>query len=253
MVKSLNILVINWQDSTNPLAGGAEVHLHEVFERIAARGHKVTLLCHHFKGAPREENRNGIRIIRHGGRFLFNFHVPFQYRRRFRREGFDVVVDLAKSKGSYLVDARTGKRYLDFFTFVASHPLGMNHPKLASPAFLKKLTRGAVTKPSLSDIYTQEQAEFVATFARVAKPDYLPHAFFIEGGALGVENTLKAAFDWKIRKNFARGIREERGRQIIHFRQAFHGRSGYTLSLTNTDPVKTDLFPSSPGRGSSIP
>jgi L-lysine 6-transaminase len=158
-------------------------------------------------------------------------------------DGFDVVVDLARSKGSYLVDARNGKRYLDFFTFVASHPLGMNHPALTSPSFLRRLTRAAVTKPSLSDIYTVEQAEFVATFARVAKPDYLPHAFFIEGGALAVENTLKAAFDWKIRKNFARGYREERGRQIIHFRQAFHGRSGYTLSLTNTDPVKTDLFP----------
>jgi L-lysine 6-transaminase len=58
-----------------------------------------------------------------------------------------------------------------------------------------------------------------------------------------VENALKAAFDWKIRKNFARGHREERGRQVIHFRGAFHGRSGYTLSLTNTDPIKTDLYP----------
>jgi len=77
----------------------------------------------------------------------------------------------------------------------------------------------------------------------VAMPATLPHAFFIEGGALAVENTLKAAFDWKIRKNRTRGYREERGRQIVHFRQAFHGRSGYTLSLTNTDPVKTDLFP----------
>lgn len=158
-------------------------------------------------------------------------------------DGFDVVVDLQRSKGSYLVDARNGKRYLDFFSFVASHPLGMNHPGMLKPSFLKKLTRSALTKPSLSDIYTQEQAQFVHTFRRVAMPAYLPHAFFIEGGALGVENALKASFDWKIRKNFARGYREERGRQIIHFRQAFHGRSGYTLSLTNTDPVKTDLFP----------
>ncbi len=158
-------------------------------------------------------------------------------------DGFDVVVDLTRSKGSYLVDARNGKRYLDFFTFVASHPVGMNHPKMLTPSFLKRLARAALTKPSLSDIYTQEQAQFVQTFARVAMPAYLPHAFFIEGGALAVENTLKAAFDWKIRKNFARGYREERGRQIIHFRQAFHGRTGYTLSLTNTDPVKSDLYP----------
>jgi L-lysine 6-transaminase len=158
-------------------------------------------------------------------------------------DGFDIVVDLRKSRGTYLVDARDGKRYLDFFTFVASSPLGMNHPALTAPAFQKKLAYVAVNKPSLSDIYTAEQAQFVDTFSRLAMPATLPHAFFIEGGALAVENTLKAAFDWKIRKNRARGYREERGKQIIHFRQAFHGRSGYTLSLTNTDPVKTDLFP----------
>jgi L-lysine 6-transaminase len=172
---------------------------------------------------------------------------PFQVLPTLRRhmlvDGFDIVVDLKKSKGARLVDARTGKSYLDFFTFVASSPIGMNHPALTAPAFQKKLAAVAVNKPSLSDIYTQEQAEFVDTFARVARPEYLPHLFFIEGGALAVENALKAAFDWKIRKNFARGYREERGRQIIHFRQCFHGRTGYTLSLTNTDPVKTDLYP----------
>ncbi len=158
-------------------------------------------------------------------------------------DGFDIVVDLKRSKGSYIVDAKDGKRYLDFFTFVASSPLGMNHPKLNNPAFRKKLSYVAVNKPSLSDIYASEQAEFLETFARVGIPEYLPHAFFVEGGTLGVENALKAAFDWKIRKNFARGYTEERGRRIIHFRQCFHGRSGYTLSLTNTDPVKTALFP----------
>jgi L-lysine 6-transaminase len=158
-------------------------------------------------------------------------------------DGFEIVIDLRKSRGSYIVDAQDGKRYLDFFTFVASSPIGLNHPKMTSPGFLKKLAYVAVNKPSNSDIYTAEQAEFLEVFSRVAMPEYLPHALFIEGGALGVENALKAAFDWKIRKNFARGYREERGKQIIHFRQSFHGRSGYTLSLTNTDPVKTDLFP----------
>jgi len=161
-------------------------------------------------------------------------------------DGFDIVIDLRRSRGTYIVDARSGKRYLDFFTFVASSPLGLNHPALTAPDFQKKLACVAVNKPSLSDIYTAEQAQFVDTFARIAMPATLPHAFFIEGGALAVENTLKAAFDWKIRKNKAKGYREERGRQVIHFRQAFHGRSGYTLSLTNTDPVKTDLFPKFP-------
>lgn len=158
-------------------------------------------------------------------------------------DGFEIVIDLRKSRGSYIVDAKDGKRYLDFFTFVASSPIGLNHPKMTSPDFLRKLAYVAVNKPSNSDIYTAEQADFLNVFARVAIPPYLPHVLFIEGGALAVENALKTAFDWKIRKNFARGYREERGRQVIHFRQAFHGRSGYTLSLTNTDPVKTDLYP----------
>ena len=158
-------------------------------------------------------------------------------------DGFDIVVDLRRSKGSYIVDAKDGKRYLDFFTFVASSPIGLNHPKMTTPEFLEKLVCVSINKPSNSDIYTAEQAEFLETFARVAIPKYLPHVFLVEGGSLGVENALKAAFDWKIKKNFAKGHKEERGRQVIHFRQCFHGRSGYTLSLTNTDPLKTDLFP----------
>jgi L-lysine 6-transaminase len=158
-------------------------------------------------------------------------------------DGFDIVVDLRKSQGSHIVDASTGKRYLDFFTFVASSPVGLNHPKLTTPEFLEKLAYVAVNKPSNSDIYTQEQAEFLNTFERTALPAYLPHVFFIDGGALAIENALKASFDWKIRKNFARGVKEEKGTKVIHFQKAFHGRSGYTLSMTNTDPVKTDLFP----------
>jgi L-lysine 6-transaminase len=158
-------------------------------------------------------------------------------------DGFDIVIDLKRSQGSFIVDAKDGKRYLDFFTFVASSPVGLNHPRMTTPEFLEKLAYVSVNKPSNSDIYTAEQADFMEVFERVAMPAYLPHAFFVEGGTMGVENALKAAFDWKIRKNFARGVREERGRMILHFRQAFHGRSGYTLSMTNTDPVKTDLFP----------
>jgi len=158
-------------------------------------------------------------------------------------DGFEIVVDLKQSKGSYIVDAKDGKRYLDFFTFVASSPVGLNHPRMTSPEFLEKLAYVAVNKPSNSDIYTAEQAEFLETFGRVAIPPYLTHVFFVEGGALGVENALKAAFDWKVHKNFAKGYKEERGRQVIHFRQAFHGRTGYTMSMTNTEPVKTDLYP----------
>lgn len=158
-------------------------------------------------------------------------------------DGFDITIDLNESTTSHITDARTNKKLLDFFTFIASNPLGLNHPKLNNEEFIKQIGRVAISKPSLSDLYTREQAEFVDTFFRVAVPDYFKYAFFIEGGALAVENTLKAAFDWKVRKNFKKGYKEEKGSKIIHFKQAFHGRSGYTLSLTNTDPNKIMYFP----------
>jgi len=158
-------------------------------------------------------------------------------------DGFPLVLDLEKSHGTYLYDSSEGREYLDFFTFFASSALGHNHPRLLEKDFLDKLTRVAVNKPSNSDLYTIEMAEFVETFARIAVPEGMPNLFFISGGALAVENALKAAFDWKVRKNFSKGIKEEKGHKVIHFRDAFHGRTGYTMSLTNTDPTKTDYFP----------
>lgn len=89
----MKILVINWQDIKNPLGGGAEVHLHEIFSRIARLGHDVTLFCSSFPNAPSEETIDGIRVIRQGGRATFNFRVPFAYLTRFRHEQFDVVID----------------------------------------------------------------------------------------------------------------------------------------------------------------
>lgn len=158
-------------------------------------------------------------------------------------DGYDLVLDFEKSHGAWLHDARSGRDYLDFCMFFASNPVGYNHPKMKDREFLEVLHRVAQLKPSLSDLYTVEYAAFVDVFGRLAMPAHLRYAFFIEGGALGVENALKTAFDWKVRRNRAKGIAGERGRQVIHFRQAFHGRTGYTLSLTNTDPRKTDFFP----------
>lgn len=89
----MKILVINWQDWTNPLSGGAETHLRETFRRVAAMGHEVTLFCCSFEGAPPEETLDGIHIIRRGGRDTFNFVVPWFYLTKFRKEGYDVVVD----------------------------------------------------------------------------------------------------------------------------------------------------------------
>lgn len=159
-------------------------------------------------------------------------------------DGYSLVVDLKKSKGSTLVDAATGKSYLDFYTYFASLPLGHNHEAMFEPAFQKKLMRAAISNPANSDVYTVEYAEFVHSLQRVAQRDYLDHAFFVAGGGLAVENTLKAAFDWKTRKNLKAGVHAEYGMQVLHFKQAFHGRTGYTLSITNTsDPRKTMYFP----------
>lgn len=159
-------------------------------------------------------------------------------------DGFHVVVDLERSHGSILVDARDGKEYIDFFMYFASGALGHNHPGMNDPEFREKLMQAALSKPSNSDMYTVEMAEFVQTFMTIAAPPYLQKLFLIDGGALAVENALKTAFDWKVRKNFAKGADREMGYKILHFRQAFHGRSGYTLSLTNTfDPRKTKYFP----------
>ncbi len=158
-------------------------------------------------------------------------------------DGYELIADLEKCRGAYIYDARSQTEYLDFFSCFATMPFGYNHPALMTPESLQRLARAAVNKPSNSDLYTWEMVEFVRTFARVAKPDSFRYAFFIEGGALAVENCLKAAFDWKVQKNFAKGVREEKGFKVIHFKDAFHGRSGYTLSLTNTDPAKTRYFP----------
>lgn len=159
-------------------------------------------------------------------------------------DGFDFVLDLDRSKGSYLVDARSGEQYLDMFTFFASSALGMNHPALADDAeFRAELAQAAVNKPSNSDIYSVPMARFVDTFRRVLGDPALPHLFFVDGGALAVENALKVAFDWKSRLNESRGIDPALGNKVLHLRGAFHGRSGYTLSLTNTDPVKVARFP----------
>ena len=158
-------------------------------------------------------------------------------------DGFEIVLDLEKSNGVTIVDEVTGDEYLDFFTFFASSAIGLNHPYLNSAEVRQILGKAAVNKPSNSDIYTTYMAEFVETFAKVAKPDYMKHLFFVAGGALAVENGLKVAFDWKVRKNFVKGYKEEKGHQVIHFKEAFHGRSGYTMSLTNTDPTKVKYFP----------
>ncbi|TDQ06882.1 L-lysine 6-transaminase [Pedobacter metabolipauper] len=158
-------------------------------------------------------------------------------------DGFDLTYDMEQSNGTYIYDSKNKRTLLDFFTCFASVPLGYNHPKMINDeAFKKNLLQAAMANPSNSDVYTQQFAQFVDTFSKIGIPSYLPHAFFIAGGALAVENGIKVAMDWKVQKNFALGYKEEKGFKVLHFEKAFHGRTGYTLSLTNTLPDKTKWF-----------
>lgn len=157
-------------------------------------------------------------------------------------DGFHLVIDLERSHGSIIVDALEGREYLDCYGYFATLPLGHNHPKLEDEGFRRSLLRAALANPANSDMYTREFAGFVQTFRALAVPPGFKHLFFIAGGALAVENALKTAFDWKRQKNRAAGI-EGGGDRILHFKDAFHGRSGYTMSVTNTDPTKTRDYP----------
>ena len=156
-------------------------------------------------------------------------------------DGMDPVIDLEKSHGVWLIDSRDGREYLDLFSMFASMPVGYNHPYVLENK--DRFTSAALNKPTNSDVYSVEMADFVDTMGRVAQPDYLPYAFYVEGGALGVENALKTAFDWKVRKNLDSG-NGEKGSKVIHFKECFHGRTGYTMSLTDSpDPRKTMYYP----------
>ncbi len=167
-------------------------------------------------------------------------------------DGFDFVIDLDRSAGNRFYDRRTDRYILDFFSCFASMPVGWNHPDVV--ARKDEFGRIALNNVANSDLYTSEMAEAVETIARISKPDYLPNMFFVAGGSLGVENCLKAAMDWKSHDRESKGL-DESGSfdwqsdmaassklSIGHFREAFHGRSGYTISITNTDPTKTSRF-----------
>mgnify|MGYP001214187939 FL=1 len=156
-------------------------------------------------------------------------------------DGMSPVIDLDKSYGSYLVDGNTGKEYLDLFSMYASMSIGYNHPYVLENS--ERLKKSSINKPANSDIYSPEMAKFVSTIGRLAQPDYLPYAFYIEGGSLAVENALKTAFDWKARMNQMHNKSVPKN-LVVHLKDCFHGRTGYTMSLTDSpDPRKVQYFP----------
>ena len=83
----MRILVVNWLDRENPRAGGAEIHLHEIFGRLAARGHEVTLLCSGWAGASAETELDGIRVVRAGTRYTFALHARSAFQDRLEVDG----------------------------------------------------------------------------------------------------------------------------------------------------------------------
>ena len=153
-------------------------------------------------------------------------------------DGFHIAVNQKKSLGSWIVDL-DGNKYLDCYSQFASQPLGWNHKVLVNAK--QELGEVAMHKIANSDMYTEQYASFVEKFSGIT-PDF-SHYFFIDGGALAVENALKAAFDWKAKKLGLTSDEDINTLDVFHLGNAFHGRTGYTLSLTNTTPEKTDLFP----------
>jgi len=89
----MKILILNWQDIKNPFGGGAEVHMHEIFKRLANMGHDITLFCCEFENAKKNEIIDGIKVIRRGKRDFFNFLVPYYYFKYFKKQNFDIIID----------------------------------------------------------------------------------------------------------------------------------------------------------------
>ena len=159
-------------------------------------------------------------------------------------DGYSIVVDLEQSQGVWIHDSASGNKYLDAFTCFASWPLGFNHPAFMEDATCQKMLNACRNKIANSDLYTTELAEFVESFGTKVTPEGYSHHFWVSGGALAVENALKTAFDWKARKLGRNDFHDDvNDLVILHFNQAFHGRSGYTMSLTNTLPDKVGLYP----------
>ena len=148
------------------------------------------------------------------------------------------MLNVKKSLGSYI--SMGNKMLLDFHGGYGSNALGWNHPKLLERMKTVISMEDIINKPALSDFKPQEYFNFELKFRnRMMKKGSYYNLFFIDGGASAVENGLKVAMDWKCNKL---GLEDKTDLEIVHFEDAFHGRNGYTLSLTNTDHNKVRRF-----------
>jgi len=154
------ILIINWQDWTNPLSGGAEVHLHEIFRRLV-KYFKISLLCTHFKNAPKAEEIDGIKICRVGSRNVFNFYVPEAYKQIAKEEKIDLVIeDLNKIPffgGRFIREKRLALVHHLFgkTIFTETNPLSASYVYFSEkliPKHYKKIPIIAVSKSSKNEL-----------------------------------------------------------------------------------------------------
>jgi L-lysine 6-transaminase len=150
-------------------------------------------------------------------------------------DSYPIMWSIKNSHGSW-VHTEKGDMYLDFHGGYGSNPIGWNHPKLIER--MSKDIELFSNKPANGDFYSRSLADFVDRMKTKVIPEEYEWMFFIDGGALAVENALKVAMDWKCQLTG-----DDRATRIIHLQNAFHGRSGYTMSLTNTDPHKIKYFP----------
>lgn len=154
------ILIINWQDWTNPLSGGAEVHLHEIFKRLS-EDFNIYLLCTHFENAPKNEVIDGINIYRVGSRNTFNFYVPKAYKKLNEMTKFDLVIeDLNKIPffgGRFIREKRIALIHHLFgkTIFTETNPLSASYVYYTEkliPKHYKKVPIIAVSKSSKNEL-----------------------------------------------------------------------------------------------------
>ncbi len=135
----MRILAVNWQDLTNPLAGGAEVHLEEILKRVVSWGHEVTLACSSYPGALDREVIDGFEVRRCGGRQTFNFRSPFFVKHLLEEKPYDLIVEDINKIPSYL-------------------PMFFNYPFLAViPHLFGKTIYQEVNAIAASYVYLAEQ------------------------------------------------------------------------------------------------
>ena len=105
----MKLCAVNWQDLENPLGGGAETHLHEILERLAAVGHEVVLLCGGWPGCPPRATRHGVEIHRVGTRQTFALHARAYWERHLKARDFDVLYVTSTRSRSIRRDGEHGR------------------------------------------------------------------------------------------------------------------------------------------------